>query len=144
MDTLRMLEADLNRAGRNLDKRVLGPALHLASKPAVDAVRGAAPVGRSPKAAPDRPSQRRGGATRDDVRGRGVEGVDNEVVRELVGVSKKSGRVGWRTHFITGGTPRQRANPFIDRGVAATIDQVKARFMNAVQTITNRILSKLT
>jgi HK97 gp10 family phage protein len=146
---IKALEADLKTVGRSLDRQTLGPALVDASKPAVEAVREDAPKGAGYQRVSlshkrgRKNAYRRGGATKQDVRSKAVEGVGAEVVRVLVGVSKKSGKVGWRTIFLTLGTKRGvRANPFIDRGVGRTINQVVNSFMSSVSNTVSRILTR--
>ncbi|UFH52553.1 hypothetical protein [Spirosoma sp. KNUC1025] len=147
--SLKPLMADLRRVGRALDFKTLGAALVGASKPAVRAVQQEAPVGHDghqrvslSRSRGRRNDYRRGGATRQDVRAKAVDGVGKEEVRVLIGVSKKRGKVGWRTHFITVGTIRMRANAFIDRGVNRVIDQVKSSFMGSLITTVQRIVKR--
>jgi HK97 gp10 family phage protein len=83
---------------------------------------------------------RKGGATKRDLRLKAVAPKRDEIARVLVGVSKRSGKVGWRTHFIEQGTkPRYtkngrryrgsiRANPFLNRSYTQTIDMVRTDF----------------
>lgn len=146
---LNELNGRLRRAGRSLDKKTLGPALLNAARPALNAVRQEAPVGEGYERVSlshrrgRRNDYRRGGATQRDVRQKLVDGVGDEVVRVLEGVSKKRGKVGWRTHFITFGTRFMRANPFIDRAVNRTLPEVISRFMGSVRQTVDRILTRL-
>ncbi len=147
--SLKPLIQDLRSVGRALDWKVLGGALVGASKPAVRSVQQEAPVGQDgyervslSRGRGRRNDYRRGGATRRDVRAKAVDGVGQEEVRVLIGVSQKRGKVGWRTHFITFGTIRMRANAFIDRGVNRVIGEVKNNFMNSLNGVVQRILKR--
>lgn len=82
---------------------------------------------------------RQGGATKRDVRVKSVNPEPKELGRVLVGVSKKSRHVGWRTIFITRGTRQRRtkkgqnrgritANNFLQRTFDSTISMVRADF----------------
>ncbi|MCE6992100.1 HK97 gp10 family phage protein [Dyadobacter sp. CY323] len=80
-----------------------------------------------------------GGATRRDLRVKTVTPKSNEVGRILIGVSKRSGKVGWRTIFITHGTKmrktkkgrntgRTQANNFLQRAYDQTIGPARIAF----------------
>lgn len=82
---------------------------------------------------------RRGGATRRDLRIKAVQPKAGEIGRVLVGVSKRRGKVGWRTVFITTGATNRKtkkgkstgsvkANKFLDRAYDSTIDFVRVDF----------------
>ena len=146
--SLKQLESDLATVGRSLDKRTLGPALVDAAQPLLIATQQEAPIGKLPafksatiargprKGSPRRTtgSYARGGATRRDVRLKAVEGVGDEVVRVLDGVSKRQGKVGWRTHFLK--------RDFIRDAYVRTIDVVKARFLASVTKTVAKILQR--
>ncbi len=80
-----------------------------------------------------------GGATRRDLRIKTVPPNGSELTRIIVGVSKRTGRVGWRTHFITHGTKnrvtksganrgRMKVNNFLARSFSATFPGVASDF----------------
>ena len=83
---------------------------------------------------------RKGGATKRDLRVMAVAPRFFEIARVLVGVSKRKGKVGWRTHFIEQGTQSRytkkgrmyrgaiRANPFLQRSFDQTIFSVRKEF----------------
>lgn len=85
---------------------------------------------------------RQGGATKRDLRIKAVNPRSKEIGRVLVGVSKKKGKVGFRTHWIEQGTSDRytksrayrgkiKANPFLQRSYTATIDMVRTDFAAA-------------
>lgn len=59
---------------------------------------------------------RQGGSTRRDLRIKAVQPRGGEIGRVAVGVSRKSGKVGWRTPFITGGTKERFTKKGVSRG----------------------------
>ncbi|WP_234734501.1 hypothetical protein [Tellurirhabdus bombi] len=70
---------------------------------------------------------RRGGATRRDLRTKTVSPSGDEASRIIVGVSSKSGHVGWRTHFRTRPNKQNRTmDNFLQRAYDQTIGQVVA------------------
>lgn len=82
-------------------------ALARSARPLLNSARQLAPIGTVRSNGWGKytgPDYRRGGrATQRDVRIKRVTPEGEEVARILVGVSDKSGHVGWRTHFITKG-----------------------------------------
>lgn len=83
------------------------------------------------------PDYARGGMTRRDVRIKMVPPVADESARAVVGVSKKKGKVGWRTHFITQGfTDRggrfHRGKNFLEDAFEFTIGIVRDNFNREV------------
>lgn len=151
--TLDKLDKLMAQAGRVLDARVMGKALKEAAEPVLTATRREAPVGRykdvggefvSLRATTKRNDYRRGGATRNDLRIKSVAGVGEEIARTLVGVSKKSGKVGWRTHFITRPTKHKpTANDFLGRGYRQGYPVMIKQLGDKAQAEVNRVLSKL-
>ncbi|KAA9357235.1 hypothetical protein [Larkinella humicola] len=128
----------LERASAIYPKGVVGGALREAVKPMLRVARQEAPIGnygrerislRYGKSSRSN-EYRRGGATRRDLRIK-VLYLDTGPVA-YVGVSMKSGKVGWRTHFITrpvsgGGKAGQintRGNDFIKRTYDRTFSGV--------------------
>lgn len=77
------------------------------------------------------PEFARGGMTKRDIRFTSVPPVINgEISRVLIGVSKRKGRVGWRTHFITKGFTdrggkKHGPNDFLQRAYDSTIEYAK-------------------
>lgn len=145
---LTQLNNDLKTVGRSLDRSVVGPALVDAAKPLLIAAEQEAPIGKIPRYKSTLVSRgkskgqtrritgsfARGGATRRDVRLRSVDGNGAEVARVLVGVSKKSGKVGWRTQFL-------RKN-FIRLAYNRTVDVVELRLMNSLTQTVAKVLAR--
>lgn len=145
---LQALEFRLNTVGRSLNKQTLSPALVDAAQPMLTAVRQETPVGPVPRyksATITRGRNKggvrrttgsfaRGGATRNSVRLKAVEGVGNEVVRVLAGVSKKRGKVGWRTHFIK--------KDFVRLAYRRTFEVVTQRFMTSLTKTVDKIINR--
>lgn len=84
-------------------------------------------------------SYRQGGATRKDLRVKSVQAEGDELGRVLIGVSKKRGKVGWRTPFITKGTKERKTkkgkrtgrvspNNFLQRAFDRTFPSVREAF----------------
>ena len=108
-------------------------ALREAAQPMLRSARSLAPVGRVIDYKRDRIDQSRGGATRRDMRMMFVKEEGEEIARVIIGVSQKSGKVGWRTHFITKGyTDRgggfHRGKDFLGEAHEHTIDIVQNNF----------------
>jgi|GEM_PF-3224787 len=89
-------------------------------------------------------AHRQGGATRRDMRIKVVPAAPGEMGRVLIGVSKKSSKVGWRTHFITMGTKSRKtkrganrgsikANNFLERAFTTTIEGVRTEVQKRYQ-----------
>lgn len=79
------------------------------------------------------PEYARGGITRRDVRIKMVPAGRDESARAVVGVSKKKGKVGWRTHFITRGFTdrggrKHRGRNFLQDAFDYTIEIVRDNF----------------
>ena len=84
---------------------------------------------------------RRGGATEQDVRAKVVQ--DGTSVKLLVGVSKGSMKVGWRTHFLEFGTKKMAAKPFVLKSVDAVLPQIEADIQNSLDVVIARYQSRL-
>lgn len=115
-------------------KSVVSAALKEAAKPMLVAAKQEAPVGNRRRYASNSNtsgSMDRGGATRRDIRLKAVT-FKGGSVGVLVGVSKKRGRVGWRTQFITRGTKFMRRNDFLERAFNRTFDLVRGRLENSL------------
>jgi hypothetical protein len=154
---IRTLAVDLAKAGRALDKQTSGQIMREAAQPMLTATRQEVPVGRIPffkSAAINRGRLKgspgdytgtyaRGGATRRDLRLKVVDGIGDETARVLIGVDKRSGYVGWRTHFITRATAKDPSvNDFLSRAEGRTIDVVISRIGPAAQIVVRKILAK--
>lgn len=119
-----------------IPKSVALGALRNSARPMLDSARRLAPIGE------DRTVKKtsvRGGATRRDMRILSVKQEGNEIARIAVGVSGKSGKVGWRTHFITRGfTDRggsfRRGQDFLQDTYDYTFDIVEDKFYRALFT----------
>jgi len=126
------LEKGLARYESVLPRSVAGSALRTAAKPMYQAARAGVPVGK--KGNVQTGALARGGATRRDMRMKIVSGTQHgEVARVLIGVSKKTGKVGWRTHFITRGFTdrsgkKHGPNDFLKVAFDATIITVQSTF----------------
>lgn len=109
-------------------------ALREAAQPMLRSAKNLVPVGgKIQKYGKARTDQDRGGATRRDIRIAFVKQENLEIARLVVGVSQKSGRVGWRTHFITRGfTDRggsfHRGKDFLTEAHDNTIGEVQNTF----------------
>jgi HK97 gp10 family phage protein len=142
---LRNLEANLVRLPFQLQERTMQAALSEAAKPIKTRMVQEAPRGKgNQRVSLKRRSNdyRRGGATRQDIRIRAVRDKVGEA-KVIIGVSKKSGKVGWRTHFITKGVAgkrRIRPNDFLTRAFSQTIAQVTA---SLGQTIEKKVLAAM-
>lgn len=129
------LAITLDRAGLIYPKGFVSGALREAVTPMLRVARQEVPVGKN---GAERVSlhygrtsssnvYRRGGATKRDLRIRIVYNSQNNPVA-LIGVSKKAGKVGWRTHFITrpvrgggkGGNINLPGNDFLKRSYDRT------------------------
>ncbi|GAB3324331.1 hypothetical protein GCM10027299_21530 [Larkinella ripae] len=145
------LTYSLERAAAIYPKSVISGALRESTGPMLRAAREEAPVsgggrervavryGKSGRGSAN--DYRRGGATRRDLRIRIADTRDGNPVA-LIGVSKKSGKVGWRAHFITRGVRKAgkgrniniAPNDFLKRAFDRTFNGV----VNAVVTILGR------
>lgn len=84
------------------------------------------------------------GATRRGTRIRMVSGQPGEVAKGLVGVSKKSGSVGWRTHLITRpNRNRSVANDFLGRAERQELPGVEARYAQSVEDAITKAIARL-
>lgn len=131
---LMKLNSGFERYGHILPKSVVNKALKDAAQPMLRSARSLSPVGSkiayTTKGGTD---QDRGGATRRDVRLRIVKSEGEEISRLLIGVSQKSGKVGWRTHFITTGYTDpsggwHRGRDFLNEAYDNTIEIVRNSF----------------
>lgn len=100
----------MSRYRNAVPKSVSNGALRKALRPMFRAARREVPV--------------RSGSTRRDLRIKIVKPESEEISRALVGVSQKGDKVGWKTHFITGGTRRMPRNDFLQRAYDQTIAEV--------------------
>jgi len=148
---MRNLDIQMSRIGRSFDRGALTQTGRRAFNPMVVATRQEAPIGRIKRSPTGRTKadQRtdgtydRGGATRRDIRFKAVAGKGEEVVRFLVGVSKSRGKVGWRTHFITRPTKKDRlVNDFLGRAYGRTYDVSISRLGTEAQRTIERLLRK--
>ncbi|QHV99223.1 hypothetical protein [Spirosoma endbachense] len=107
-----VLDRKLARTGRVVDARFMGRTMRVAVKPMLDIAKREVPIGqrlfRSQKVRRLKSGKTKrdgtydkGGATKRSLRILVVPGSQGEVVRVLVGASKKRGYAGWRTHLIT-------------------------------------------
>lgn len=83
-----------------------------------------------------------GGATLRDTRTKIVKAAGDEVSAVVIGVSKRRGKVGWRTRFITRGSKHNRRNDFIARTEQQTDGLAQSIFLSEASTIVNRILAR--
>ncbi|QRQ99714.1 hypothetical protein [Dyadobacter sandarakinus] len=128
------LAKGLSRYESVVPRSVKNTALRRSSKPMLDAAKKEAPVGR---AISGRNNEEGGGATRSDLRIKAVKPEPGEDSRVLVGVSKRRGKVGWRTHFITRGFTdrggkRHAPNDFLKRAYESTIEAVGALYKEEI------------
>lgn len=130
LDTRDMNRLDtlLATAGRYFTSQVAGQILAEAAKPMLIRVRNDTRV--------------RSGATRRDARIRTVAGVNGEVTRVLVGISKRRGKSGFRTRFQVKGTRYQRANDFLSQAEAETAFLVRDRFFMVAESRVARLLKR--
>lgn len=133
---LMKLNAAFAQYTKAIPKNVAVKALRESIKPMFTASRNLAPIGNVVNYS-GRPGMERGGATRRDVRIRFVKEEGSEIARVLVGVSSKSGKVGWRTHFITRGfTDRggkfHGPDNFLQEAFDNTIDIVQDKFYRSL------------
>lgn len=85
--------------------------------------------------------KRRGGATKQDVRAKVVR--DRDSVKLLIGVSKGSQKVGWRTHFLEYGTKKMVAKPFVFASVQKVLPQIEADIQNSLDIVIARYRKRL-
>lgn len=127
---LQQLDRGMSRYRNAVPKRVTDGALRKALRPMLRAAQAEVPVGKGnervslKRRGATANDFRRGGATKRDLRIKAVRAEGDEITRLIVGVSKKKGKVGWRTHFITRGTKRTRKNDFLQRAYDSTIAEV--------------------
>jgi len=153
---------DLKKLARGLDayqsmmpKTVASSALRRSVRPMSQEARRLAPKGKVKSSEGwgkyKGPEYARGGVTRRDVRTKMVPGVAGESARAVIGVSKKKGKVGWRTHFITQGfTDRggrfHSGKNFLENAFESTIGVVRDNFGKEVllsfQKWARRVLPK--
>ena len=107
----------LRDAAKQYPKSVVSAALKDAAKPMLTAARQEVPV--------------RKGATRRDLRLKSVRLRGGDVA-VLIGVSKKKGKSGWRTHFITRGSAHNRKDDFLGRAYDRTIGVVVESLGNSL------------
>ncbi len=152
IDTTQLFALDvrLTQVGRVFDKTLMGQTLKDALKPTLDAAKQEVPVGQTSRKSSltfrtRRGKSRRdgtydkGGATKRDLRIRIVPGVQDEIVRGLVGVSKSRGKVGWRTHLITRkNLHRSAPNDFLARAEQKTSGLVVANMQASAEKIVTK------
>lgn len=148
------LDRKLARVGRVFDARLMGRTLKEATKPVLDIARQEVPVGqRKFKSSQTRrlksgkikrdSTYDKGGATRRSLRILIVPGGEGEVARVLIGVSKKRGYVGWRTHLITRPNIHRRGtDDFLGRTESRGTPIIEAGIGAAAQTIVEKELLK--
>ncbi len=127
---LMKLNEGFKKYGAAIPQSVAKKALRDAAQPMLTATRNNAPVGGVINYSG---TSHRGGATRRDVRMMFAKIEGEEIARVLIGVSMKSGKVGWRTHFITKGyTDRggsfHRGKDFLTEAYDNTIGIVQDNF----------------
>lgn len=142
---LKKLDNAMKRYSQIMPTNKANTALRKASQPMFRAAQSEVPVGRGnerislKKRGTNANAYRQGGATKRDLRVKSVPPLPGEVGRVLVGVSKRSSKVGWRTVFITHGTKNRKtkkgynrgstqANNFLGRAYDKTIDFVRVDF----------------
>ncbi|MCF2443651.1 hypothetical protein L0657_06760 [Dyadobacter sp. CY345] len=148
-DDLKKLETAMGKYAMIMPTQKANSALRKASQPMFRAAQAEVPVGKMgrerislKKRGVNANAYRQGGATKRDLRIKVVKAEPGEVSRVLVGVSKRSSKVGWRTPFITKGTKVRKtkkgynrgsvkANNFLGRAFDSTIDFVRADFQKA-------------
>lgn len=164
LDANQLYEFDrtLSRVGRVFDKNTSKRILRIALAPAEAAVKREAPEAQRGSVTFRTFSTKRGkikrdgtydrgGATKRDVRILMVNPVGDESARGLVGVSKKRGKVGWRTLFLTRGTRNRRtrkgwnrgatrADDFLDRGERQSEYLVEREFENGAEALVRKEL----
>ena len=87
------------------------------------------------------PAYSRGGATKQDLRIKNIRLSKSNEAKVIVGVSKKKGKVGWRTHFIIHGTKFMKANDFMIRSANSTIDMVEKRYETKAKKLVGKHLN---
>jgi hypothetical protein len=142
---LKHFEESLSRYGQVMPTATTNRILSKATKVMLNAARIQAPVSKGGRtrislkhrsAGKNAGAYAQGGATRRDLRIKVVPPGAGESGRVLVGVSKRSSKVGWRTKFITHGTKdrktkkgvsrgRVKANNFLQRAYDLTFPTVK-------------------
>lgn len=127
---LQQLDRGMSRYRNAVPKSVSNGALRKALRPMFRAAQAEVPVGKGSerislkRRGATANDYRRGGSTKRDLRIKAVRAEGDEITRLILGVSKKRGKVGWRTHFITGGTERMGRNDFLQRAYDQTIAEV--------------------
>jgi len=118
----RLSEA-MGRYARIMPVTQANAALRKAARPMLQRAKMEAPVSAEGEYTPlnkkgrSANAYRKGGSTRRDLRLKAVPPKAGEVGRVLVGVSKKSNSVGWRTVFITKGTEQRKTRKGYNRGL---------------------------
>lgn len=134
---LKRLEEGLRQYESILPKSVAGQALKKSSRPMEQSARRLAPVGNVVNATGwgkhRGPKYARGGTTRRDVRFKFDKSEDKALTRAMIGVSRISTKVGWRTQFYTAGYTdrggnRHRGKNFLQDAYNFTIDFVRLNF----------------
>lgn len=127
LDNLRIT---LQQAKAQYPKSVVGAALKDAANPMLIAAKQEAPVGKKlrykARNVANNGSYDRGGATRRDLRLKVIT-YKGGSIGVLIGVSKKKGKVGWRTPFVTLGSKNNRKNDFLTRAFDRTFELVANR-----------------
>lgn len=151
---LRDFDKRLSRVGKVFDKTTTGKILRVALKPTLAATQRLAPVGQTKKKSGLTYRSKsgkvkrdgtydRGGATRRSARIRIVEGVGDETVRGLVGISKSRGKAGWRTHLITRVNAHRRiAIDFLGQAERETQNDVIQNFGRAAEEVVTKTILK--
>lgn len=85
---------------------------------------------------------RRGGATKADTRIKSLRMTKQREAVVLVGVSRKRGYVGWRTHFLLHGTKKMRRNDYMLNALNENLGKVPDRYEEKARKIINKHLAK--
>lgn len=128
--------------GLAIGDRFLSAALKRAGKIGVEAVKDKAESSFVGKGLTQGSGfKRRGGATKQDVRAKVVR--DGDSIKLLIGVSKGSSKVGWRTHFLEFGTKKMAAKPFVFKSVEKVLPKIEADIQNSLDIVIARYRQRL-
>lgn len=144
-------EVQLRGLPFSLDQRLTEQALRKSAEPLRKYMAATAPVGRGNERVSLNKryrsnDYRRGGSTRSDIRVKTITDVLGEA-KVLIGVSKASGKVGWRYHFIAQGIAgNYRSNkgprPFVERAGDVMGGAVRADFVETFGKMALRAFKK--
>ena len=142
---LNKVDQGLARYSKIMPTDTTNRILKKATKPMLNSAKANAPVSKGGRtrislkhrsAGKNANAYAQGGATRRDLRAKVVPPEKDESGRILIGVSKRSSKVGWRTNFITRGTRirfsktgkslgRVSKNNFLQRAYDQTMPMVR-------------------